>query len=228
MSNQPSNSVAHDIAKYLAQLRSEGVAGINQYEQRLRNNAGNPAVLDDLFFEGRAALLFRHNGFTVTIRERPDLQIGLGDEIVYAEVKHFQEKGQDRLDEQAMLEATDLLVSIGDLSATEEVPAWKQIAGVAVRKVSQYVDNAPNILVVESSSESLTLMIPSAVHEYDDEVPRSSDPRLSRLNAIMLVNTRSIGFGSIGPWNVEFCRTLHTAVPLSTRLAIALARIRIE
>lgn len=229
MSNQLPDSVTRSIDKYVAQLKAKGIAGIDQYEQRLKDNAGNSAVLDDLFFEGRAALLFRHNGFTVTLQERPDLQIGLDNEIVYVEVKHFREKGQDRLDEQAMLEDTDLLVPIGDLSATEGVPAWRQIANVAICKVDQYMDNAPNILIVESSSESLNLMAASAAHEYDDEVLRlTSDPRLRRLNAIILVNTRSIGFGSMGPWNVEFCQTSHTAVPLSARMTVALANTRVE
>lgn len=228
MSNHSLDSVSRFIDKYIAQLRAEGIAGVDQYEQRLRNNAKNSAVLDDMFFEGRAGLLFRHSGFTVTLRERPDLQIGLNNEVVYAEVKHFQEKEQDKLDEQAMLQATDLLVPIGDLSATEGVPAWKQIANVAIKKVSQYMDNVPNILVVESGSESLELMVTSAAHEYDDEVLRSRDSRLRRLNAIMLVNTRSIGFGATGPCNVEFCQMLHTAVPLSMKLAIALSNISVE
>lgn len=201
---------------------------MDEYERRLRNNARNSAALDALLSEGRAALMFLRNGFQVTLRERPDLQIRLDEEVVYAEVKHFREKRQDTLDELAMLQATDTLVPIGDTTATEGKPAWRQVAQVALRKAGQYMYDAPNILVVESSSQSLELTAVSAVHEFDDEILKSNDPRLHRLNGIMLVDTRSVTFSPAGPWNVEFCQTFNAALPLSKRVSAALGGIHLQ
>jgi hypothetical protein len=169
--------------------------------------------------------MFLRHGWQVMFRESPDLQMAFAGAVLYAEVKHFQEKEQDRLDEQAMSEATDELVPIGDLTATEGIPAWKQLANVAVRKVPVYMQDAPNILVVESSSESLELMAASAIHEYDDELMISGNPLMGRLNGIMLVNTGWERLGQ-GGGNVEFSQTSHAAVPLSGKLAGALASIR--
>ncbi|MCJ7531742.1 MAG: hypothetical protein MUO64_12010 [Anaerolineales bacterium] len=229
-----SNTTDQLLSQHIAQLKAEGANGLEQYEKKLRSNTKNPAVLGDLLFEGRAALMFLRNGFRVAMRERPDLQIELDKEVVGVEVKHFHEKEQDRVDEKAMLEATELLVLIGDLTESEGAPAWTQIANVAIRKASQYMSDAPNILIVESSSESLELMLPSAVHEYDVEVFKSNDPCLRRLNAMMLINTRSIGFrssarvGSSGPWNVEFYQTAHATAPLSAKLVSALTNVRLD
>ena len=225
MSEQLSDNVARFIQEYIYKLRDAGVSGINQYEQRLRNNA-KTSVLDDLCFEGRAALMFQQNGFQVTLRDSPDLQLELDKEVVYAEVKHFKEKEQDKIDEQNMSEADDVFVTIGDLTVTNECPAWKQIAGVAIRKVEQYIDNYPNILVIESSSDSLELMATTAVHEYEDGVHKRNDPRFLRLNAIMLVNTGLTSFGSKGPCNVKFCQTSNAAIPLSESLTMAFTSIR--
>jgi hypothetical protein len=66
------------IDEWIAQLTAGGVAGVDQYKQKLRPNADNPSGLADLLFEARAALMFRNNGWRVTLRESPDLQIVLG------------------------------------------------------------------------------------------------------------------------------------------------------
>jgi hypothetical protein len=219
-----SRCIDHCISK----LWLKGATGIDQYERRLKENAGNQEVLNDLLFEGRAALMFLNYDWLVVLRESPDLDLRLNGEILYAEVKHFREKEQDSLDEQAMLAATDMLVPIGDLRVTETWQPWEQIVKVAVKKAKddQYIEGAPNILVVESSSGSLDLMVDSAVHAYDDEASKSGDLRLQRLNGIMLINT-TISFRP-EPWNVEFCRTSHAAVPLSDPLIQALHCIRLD
>jgi len=211
-------------SQYVSQLRADGVSGVQQYEQRLRDNAKNRSVLDDLWCEGRAALMFSRNGFQVTLREKPDLRLEFKKEVVYAEVKHFRRKKQDSIDEQAMSKPSNLLVPIGDTTGTEGIHVWKQIANVAVRKANQYVHGAPNILVIESSSESLDLLLTSGVHEYDDAVLRSNDPRLRRLSAFMLVSPL-VGFRASGPCNVELCPTTYPDVPLSVEFAEALSAI---
>ena len=225
MSEQLSDNADRFIEEFIYKLKDAGVSGINQYEKKLRNNA-KTSVLYDLFFEGRAALMFQQNGFQVTLRESPDLRLELDKEVVNAEVKHFKEKEQDIIDEQNMSEATDELVPIGDLTATEGRPAGKQIADVAIGKVDQYIDKYPNILVIESSSDSLELMVDTAVREYEDVVRKCNDPRFLRLNAIMLVNTGLTFFGSKGPNNVEFCPISTAAIPLSESLTRAFTSIR--
>ena len=43
--------------------------------------------------------MFLHNGWQVTLRESPGLVLGLHGDVLYAEVKRFCEKKQDRLNE---------------------------------------------------------------------------------------------------------------------------------
>ncbi len=214
-----------NIDEHIAHLRAAGAAGLDQYEARLRNNAGNPDTLANLLCEGLAALMFLHNGWQVTLRERPDLEIRLNGDAVYAEVKRFCEKKQDRLNELAMRNAADdFLAPLDDPTQTEGKTAWEQLADVAIRKACVYMEGATNILVVESDSECLDLMLHSAVHEYDERALQSADLRRLRLNGIMLVNRGRISGRPI-PFNVEFCETQRVAVPLNKRLAIALGNI---
>jgi hypothetical protein len=215
-----------DIDAHIAQLRDAGAAGLDQYETRLRNIAGNPDKLADLFCEGVAALMFLQNDWHVTLRESPDLQLGLHGDLLYAEVKRFCEKQQDRLNERAMRDAPDdgFFVPLDDPTQTEGKTAWEQIVDVAISKVPVYMEGAANILVVVSDSECLDLMVNSAVHEYDERALASDDLRRRRLNGIMLVNRGRISGRPI-PSNVEFCQTQHAAAPLNVRLAAALGSI---
>ena len=219
------SNISQRISRCVDRLVAEGAGGAEQYARRLRDNAGNPSVLDDLCFEARAAFMFLRNGFKVTLREKADLRLELGSEVVYAEVKHFRRKKQDRIDEEAMLKATDLLVPIGDTTDTEGVHAWRQIVSVATSKANQYMEGAPNILVIQSGSESLELMLSTACDVYNSELPSKKDPRLRRLNALMLVNTGLVGYARGGPCNVEFCLTKHATISLSAELAEALSGI---
>ena len=208
-----------DITGHVARLRNAGAGGLDQYEARLRHS---PDKLADLVYEGLAALMFLRNGWQVTLRESPDLELKFHGEVVYAEVKRFHEKEQDRLNEPAMLDAADeFLVPLDDPTDLEGMPAWKQIVDVAIRKAPVYVEGAANILIVESDSECLDLMAESAVHEYNEKALAAGDTRLLRLNGIMVVNRGRIICRPV-PSNVEFCQTQRAAVPLNERLAMAL------
>lgn len=211
------------ITRCLAQLRAEGATGLEQYEDKLRSNAKEPVVLSNMLFEGRAALMFLEHGFRVAMQDSPDLRIELDGEVVYVEVTHFLEKEQDRLDEKGMSETTGPLVPYGDTLELEGASPWDQLANVAKRKAGQYVDGAANILVVESSSPSLELVLGTAVHVYDEELLKSDDLRLRRLGGIMLVQTDWIATGEMR--NVDFCPTRHAAAPLSARMTAALFAI---
>jgi len=206
------------------ELRKEGIVGLPEYEQRLRNNAGT-TVFENLLFEADIALMFSHHGFKVTIQESPDLQIELDGEVAYAEVTHFLEKRQDQIDEQAMRDSEDL-VPIGFLPPTEGYEAWEQLANKARKKAHQYVDGAPNILVIATDSNSVNGdILPTAVQVYDGEA--NGDPCLQRLNAFMLVDQWYLWDKGLDvERNVYFCRTAHAKVSMSQKLINTLANIQ--
>lgn len=213
------------IPHLIAELRKEGIAGLVEYERRLRDNARNEEVLGDLLFEADAALMFSRHGFKVTIRERPDLRIYWNDEAVYAEVKHFREKEQNRTDEQTMWRSEDL-VPTGILAPTEGCEAWEQIAKVAIGKVDQYKEDAPNVLVIATDSNSVDgSILPTAVHIYDEQA--NSDLRLYRLNAFMLMDRWYLWIKELSvEKNVYFCQTAHAKTPMSKGLINTLASIQ--
>lgn len=220
------------IGRLLALLRAEGIKGLADYEQRLVNNAGNADVFADLVFESSAALMFLRHGFKVAIREKPDLQVELDNEVIYAEVKHFREKEQDRIDEKAMRESEGL-VPVGNTVLLEGVAAWQQIANVAARKAGQYMANAPNLLVIASDSNCIKgIMLSTAVNVYNEKVAQSNDLRLRRLNGLMLMDQWIWPGGRLeqligsGNRSVIFRPTGCAAVPLSTKLTNALQSIR--
>jgi hypothetical protein len=209
------------IPRLITELRKEGIAGLPEYERRLRNNAGNTEVFKDLLLEADAALMFSRHGFKVTIQEKPDLRIELDGEVAYAEVKHFLEKDQDQIDEQDMRDGEDL-VPTGILTPTEGSEAWEQLAGVAIRKINRYKEGAPIILVIATDSNSVDgSILPTAVHLYNEQA--FSDPCLRKLNAFMLIDQ----------WvelranrNVYFCQTAYATTPISSKLIDALASIQ--
>jgi hypothetical protein len=218
------------IPRLITELRKEGIAGLPEYERKLRNNAGNIEVFKDHLFEADAALMFSCHGFKVTMRDKPDLRIELDGEVAYAEVKHFREKERDQIDEQAMRDSEDL-VPTGILTPTERYEAWKQLAGcepsedykgVAIGKVNQYKEGAPNILVIATDSNSVDgSILPTAVHLYNGQA--FSDPCLRKLNAFMLIDQ----------WvelranrNVYFCQTAYATTPMSSKLIDALTSIQ--
>jgi len=149
----------------------------------------------------------------------------LGDEVVYAEVKHFREKEQDRTDERTMRGSEDL-VPTGILALTEGSEAWEQIAKVAIGKVDQYKEDAPNILVIATDSNSVDgSKLPAAVHIYDEQA--NSDPRLHRLNAFMLMDQWYLWIKELSlEKNVYFCQTAHAKTPMSEGLINTLASIQ--
>lgn len=208
----------------ITKLREEGIAGLPEYERRLRNNAGNTKVFKDLLFEADAALMFSRHGFKVTIRETPDLRVELDGEIAYAEVTHFSEKGQDQIDEQAMRDSDDL-VPTGILTPTEESEAWEQLAKKALDKAHQYKEDAPNILVIVTDSNSVDgFCLPTVVHLYNEQA--FHDPCLRRLSAFMLVDmVKELWTGSEGK-NVYFCQTTNAVAPMSNRLVDVLISIQ--
>jgi hypothetical protein len=207
------------IPNLITELSKAGIKGLDEYEGRLRNNAGDRDVLGDLLFEANVSLMFSRHGFQVTIREKPDIMIEHNGEIAYAEVKHFREKVQDILDEKAMRESNDL-IPVSVLTPTEGAEAWDQIADVAVKKKHQYQEDAPNLLVIATSSDAVSgVVVQTAGHIINEKA--YSDPQLRKLNALMLIDqwiTRNK--------NVDFYRTAYGTTPMSMSFITKLENIQ--
>lgn len=203
-------------------LERAGVNGIPIYRQRLIANYTSDKF-QDFLLEGRAALMFRQAGFRVTLREAPDLALKFNNEQLYAEVKHFRLKEQDLIDDAKMSEPGDELVLYGDTVPLEGKPASEQVYNVAKSKIRQYKENAPNILVIESSSNCIDdVIIPKAVDMVSEAVCSGKCSDLGRLNGILLV---SDWFNISHKRMVFFYSTGKPDVPLTPEVLNLLSRI---
>ena len=207
-------------------LEKAHVQGIPEYIKNLRAISDS---LEDFRLEGKAALMFARAGCSVTIRKRaesPDLALSFNNEQFYAEVKHFRMKEQDRIDAAKMSEPGDKLELYGDTVPLEGKPAWEQVYDVAKKKIKQYKEYAPNILVIESSSASIEdTEIPDAINMIDEDVRSSKRLGIAKLNGILL----AMDWNNISQqWrNVHFFHTSNPAVPLSRELSGLLDEIRL-
>jgi len=204
-------------------LEKAHVKGVPEYIKRLWANA-NSANFGDFYLEGRAALMFSKAGLDVTIQDSPDLALKFNNKVFYAEVKHFREKEQDKIDAARMSGAGDLLVPYGDTVPLEGKHACDQVYDVAKKKIGQYKEYAPNILVIESSSTSVEdINIPTVIDTINQDVHSGKCPGLAKLNGILLAS----GWYNISQqWrNVHFFRTSNPAVPLSRKLLSLLKNI---
>jgi hypothetical protein len=161
------------------------------------------------------------------MQDSPDLKVVWIGEVFYAEVKHFRRKLQDEIDEQAMRQASGRMVGpIGDTRRLEGKRPYEQIADVASRKKSQYIDGATNILIVDSASPSMELMAKSAANEYSEGIRNSpQDSALRRLHGIMIINEWAQVAGGLR--NVDFALTEKGFGSISRELRMALAAIRL-
>ncbi len=210
------------IVKMCVDLEILGVQGVPEYKQRLIDNSEG-TNFEDFLLEGRAALMLRKAGFGVTLREAPDLALEFNGEQLYAEVKHFRLKEQDLIDNTKMSEPGDILVRYGDTVPMEGKPAWEQVFNVAESKTSQYKENTPNILVIESSSDCIDdLIIPAAINIVNEAVCSGRCLGLGRLNGILLVSD-SVNISQRR--NVFFYYTAKPDVPLTPEVLNLFSRI---
>jgi|HubBroStandDraft_6_1064221.scaffolds.fasta_scaffold205089_1 hypothetical protein len=203
--------MTHDLTNLriehaVSTLRSAGARDVDDYEHKLQQNAPNPTQVINHLSEARVALMFLENGAQVTMRDRPDLKVEWLGELFYAEVKHFRRTPQDELDEAALKGANGDFVAVGDPGLR-----YKEMCAVARKKKNQYIENALNILAIDSSSDAILpadAMARSAAAEYDNELRKTpQDLALQRLNGIMLISA----WGSVGSnlRNVAFASTKH-------------------
>ncbi len=120
---------------------------------KLRNNFDHNDIRDDLLVEAQAAVTLAYYGFEVTMRDTPDLQLRVGETLVYAEVKRFREKEKDRIDDARLEEAgrQGRLVQYGG-PVEEGRDAWDQVVDVVAKKCRQYSLKAPLLLIIRSDS----------------------------------------------------------------------------
>jgi len=205
-------------------LEKAHVQGVPEYIKNLQAIADS---FKDFRLEGKAALMFAKAGCIVTIRKRaepPDLVLKFNDEQFYAEVKHFREKEQDKIDAAKMSEPGDYLEPYGDTFPLEGKHAWEQVYDVTKDKIEKYKEHAPYILVIESSSTSVEdTEIPTAIDTINEDVRYSKYPGFAKLNGILLTSD----WNNISQqWrNVRFFRTSNPAVPLSRELLSLLENI---
>ncbi len=207
-------------------LEKAHVEGVLKYIKNLQANS-NSENFEDFRLEGKAALMFAGAGCIVTIRKReesPDLALKFNNEQFYAEVKHFREKEQDRRDNAKMSKAGDLLEPYGDTFPLEGKYACEEVYNVAKKKIDQYKEHAPNILVIESSRDCIEdTEIPPAIDMINKDVHSGKCLGFAKLNGILLITVNVYNISQRR--KVYFYPTSYHAVPLSRELDGLLDRI---
>ena len=205
-------------------LEEAHVKGVPEYIKNLQAISDS---LEDFRLEGKAAVMFARAGCSVTIRKRaepPDLALKFNNEQFYAEVKHFREKEQDRIDAARMSEPGDYLEPYGDTFPLEGKHAWEQVYNVAKDKITQYEEDAPNILVIESSSTSIEdTEIDMAVDMINKDVRSGKCSGFAKLNGILL--TTLDWYNISQKRQVYFRLTSNPTVSLSRELSSLLDKI---
>jgi hypothetical protein len=213
------------IADIEAMLVKFAVGGVGDYVRRLRASAENADNFEDLLLEGQAALILAGNAFEVEMRDSPDLAVRCLGQGFFAEVKHFREKEQDRVDDVRLEEAGRAGHSIPYGNVAEGgVPPWQQVRDVLVRKARQYHEDAPFLVMIMSSSSHCVeeAEVLTAVHTIDDAV-RLGDSDLSKLSGALFWG-RSL---NVGKWRrAFFYRTCHPLFPFTDVVADALDGVR--
>lgn len=213
------------IEKQRILLEQAGATNVSSFIEKLRANSNNTEVFQDLLFESRAAMIFLMNGFSVEMRESPDLSIKFADDHFFAEVKHFRLKEQDRVDQANMEVTHNRLVQYGDTVPLEDDASWDQVALVAKRKTKQFQHRVSNILVIGSSSSHCIddSIIPTVINIISEEITKGSYQELEMLNGILLISPDyNIGQGR----NVYFFPTHTAKVPLTHAVLNSLQSIR--
>jgi len=188
-------------------LEKAHVQGVPEYIKKLQANSNNKDNFEDVRREGKAAIMFSKAGLDVTMRESPDLALRFNNEQFYAEVKHFRLKKQDQY---------------GDTVP----PAWKQFYDVAKKKIKQYKEHAPYILVIENNNDRIEdLDIPKAIDMINQDVRSDKCTGFAKLNGILL---RMLDWYNISQKRQVYFRPIsNPAVSLNRELFFLLDDIRL-
>jgi|Deesub1362A_J573_1020465.scaffolds.fasta_scaffold07879_1 hypothetical protein len=222
------------IEKWRIRLEEASVKGVAEFIGRVKHNAKVPENVESFLCEARAALMFRENGFSVMMRDHPDLELGYGGVLFYAEVKQFRLKKQDVIDETSLIDAgrqalkdnLSVLVRYGDTQETKEKPPWQQLVDVAQSKTNQYHEGSPNILVIFSSSPHCVedADFYTAAYEIDDDIAAGKTPGLEKLSGLLFVTKAWTKV--TGRRRVFFAPLHHSAIPLPQEIREALGAVR--
>jgi len=214
------------IADIETRLRESSVGGVDDYVRKLRASVANADNFEDLFFEGQAALVLAGNGFGVEMRDSPDLAVQYQGHQFFAEVKHFREKEQDKLDDRRLDEEagpTGRSVACGNIAEGGVAP-WQQVRDVLLRKTRQYDEDTPFVIMIMSSSRNCVeeAQVQTAKNRIDDAVC-NGDSELSRLSGVVFWGPEF----NIGRWRQTFFyRTCAPRFPLPDIVADALEEVR--
>ncbi len=179
--------------------------------------------------------MFREHGFSVTMHDSPDLALEYHGVLVFAEVKQFRLKNRDRVDDVRLMDAgrqtseddLSVLMPYGDTRATEGKRAWQQLVDVArsEKKIKQYRDNFPNILVIFSTSSHGVEDIDfyTAVHAINDEIASFKTPGLEKLSGLLFITKWTKASDSR---QVYFTSLHNSLFPLPRKLCDVLSGIR--
>ncbi|TKJ42268.1 hypothetical protein CEE37_00900 [candidate division LCP-89 bacterium B3_LCP] len=192
-------------------LSELGAINVDSYIRKLEDNRNDNLQFDDLKCEDYAALLFLHHGFSVEMRDSPDLRLFLDNNEFYAEVKHFRFKDQDRIDQEKMEAIKGMLTNIGE---TKKDP-WDQIVDTAIEKVNQFIDGKPNILVIASSSPHCIddSIVQTAINKVEELTTEQKYPGIEKLNGVLFLST---DFNISQRRDVYFYRIESAVIPIST------------
>lgn len=209
----------------LTQLNEVSAENFQFYCEKLQNNWQNPEVMHDLLFEARSALMFFNHGFQVQFNESPDLLLRLMGVKLYAEVKHFRLKEQDRLDQKALASYGLTLIPFGNTIPTEGVLPWEQVFNVTKRKLRNFSIHAPNLLVLASDSPHCIddSIIPTAINMIDEAASTADGKAFRKLNGIILMASE---FSISQKRRVYFFPTQHSLFNLPEEIVSVLEGIR--
>lgn len=178
------------IDQLIATLRAARVHGLEQYEEKLRDNAGNSGHLEDLACEGFVALTFARYGWSVVMRESPDLEVRKHDFYLGVEVKHFRWKQKHDPIEDAVLRSRELTFArVPPLSETEgHENAFDQMYRIAAKNASQLLVGELNIIFFWCSTQAhYDSTFKTAVHIYIDALESGScNPKMRNLTGMMM------------------------------------------
>ncbi len=202
-------------------LDAAGVHGVQGYCDKLEPNSKTSSVYRDHLSEAYAALMFARFGFEVQMRESPDLILEHNGVSLGAEVKRFQRKEQDDIDDKRMQEE---FIEYGETVSTEDDEAWIQVEKVILKKSSKLLSGIPNILVIESSSPNCIEKseILFAVNSIAKQINNCSTMNIGRLNGIVFMSN---GYNYTRQRSVYFIEVPHADVPLSEKTRLALEEI---
>jgi hypothetical protein len=178
------------IGQYCTILTQAGIRGVDLYEKKLQDSAGDAQRVDDLQCEGRVALIFQKHGWSITMRESPDLEGRLNGIFLGIEVKHFRYKPKhDPVEDAALSASGPLMARIPFLNETEgNETAWGQMYRFAAKNAHQYFDGEFNVLFFVCSTQAhFDGTLETAVNIYDEKIQEPScDPAMRNLTAIMM------------------------------------------